>query len=190
MAMQNTREIFGLWHAGSKQLARLHERDQEFSLSLSPDDAVFEAKSVEDLARVLMENTPGYNTSPECPGWGSIDAGQLRAVRARVTVEAEPVQLPPMIRGKTLEFREIPRPTAMRYAGMKLPEGGGFYFWLLAVETVAEMDVVRAAEGRVAMIDKYSFRRIYRVAEAPEEYVGMLEGRPGALVITSEVGVG
>lgn len=185
---QASRTFFGFADARSGALVRLAADGDSYALCADPEAPVFEARTASQLATILFENTPSYNTTAEVPGWGPFARESLRPVRAHVVTCVEPVELPKALKVKTISVREIPRKVAERYAGQWLPsEAKEFMFWLVelpAGETVAS---VASRAGTILPVDKYTARRVYAAVDTPEEYVPLLEGRPGALLVASEL---
>ncbi len=54
---------------------------------------VYGVRRTHDLAAVLFEDIPCYNTSAQRPGWGSLNASNLEPVEIEITVSATPVEV-------------------------------------------------------------------------------------------------
>ncbi len=186
-----TRTFFGFQHQKTGELVRLDSRESDYRLSTDKDEPVFEAPSPEALANILFENTPHYNTSPECPAWGGLDALQLIPVQVSVSLQLEPLTLTAPLRVRTLQLRDIPYKVARSYVGGDFElnaERPGVIFWLVelpaevTLETLQESWIGHTVHGR----DRYSKRQLYAAVPVPEEYVPLTDGKRNcALLIAS-----
>jgi len=182
----SSRSYFGFRDAKSGDLVRMYEDNESYRLSLQDEDPVFRVQDQDDLARTLFENTPGYNSSAECPGWGCMKAGEMIPVRVTETTISQSIELVQPLRVKTVEVRSIPRNTATKYAGVELPDGGDFVFWLVNLPDGESVESVQRWEGTKVHVDKYMSRHLFKAVAVPEEYVSLLNGQAGALFIASE----
>lgn len=190
MIEPTTRTFFGLRHAQTGELLRVHE-DQDTGycrLSTDPQDSVFEAGSMAGLETILFEDTFSMNSSRECPGWGGLAREIMEPVRVSVTCSSEPVQLPLARTAKTVDVRDLHPKVAANYAkGTALPgDERRFTFWLVELPQGETSQTARAWEGEMIRVDKYTGRRLYRSLPVPEDHLPLLEGKTGALFIASE----
>lgn len=188
----DNKEFFGLQECATGELVRIQESGHDnFELSRDTSYPVFQAQSLDQLSDVLREDTPFYNTDPDCPGWGPFSAEQLRPVKLRVTTALEPLQIPLVRRVKSVETRDIAQRVAFNYAGGEfelVTPRKSVVFWLATLAPEQSFDEVKGWEGsHVFGGDRYTRRHVYKVLPVPEEYVPLLKGKPGALLIASEL---
>jgi hypothetical protein len=164
--------------------------DEGYELTLDASSPLFESSSSEMLQAVLLENPPSRLGSVVRPNWGGFKRGQMLPVRVSVTVASQFIELPTPLRLATVHTRDVPRKVAEQYAGKAaladLAPETRFVFWLVALEPEQSLAQVQAAEGELAYSSNASMRRrIFKALAVPEEYVPLLNGRAGALVIAS-----
>ena len=184
-------QYFAFKDAHSGELVRVEDRGDYCNVSLTNDSEwpVFKAESPDALSLVLLENTPAYNSSRRCPGWGPFKRAQLVPVKVTEVVEVDelPDTEPRVV--KTVEVRDIPYRVARSYAKADLPgvdQASATTFWLVELPSGVSLEQAKDWEGELVFGgDKYSQRRVYRVLEAPEEYRDLLKGKPGALFLAS-----
>lgn len=190
--MPNTRTFYGFKDKDSGELVRVECRGDENYLSRSEGYPLFEAQSAEQLADVLFDDTPYYNSSPERPGWGCFKAEQLVPVKVTISVDAEELELPEPAKVRTLELREIPTKLAERYVGGTLAGTAKdrYVFWLVQLPDGETLETARAKWVGTAVYagDRYTKRRLYAVAAVPEEYEPLTTGKGAcALFIASSL---
>jgi hypothetical protein len=189
MEQVKTREFFGIRHAKTGELLRLSHSEgghsTNYNLS-SYDYPVFEAKTAQALSQILFEDTPGYNSTAECPGWGNFEREDLMPVKVVETVAIEALVLPKRVKFRTVELRAIPQRSAVRYAGCELAVSEGYYFWLVEMPEGESLESLATLEGTsVYANDKYTRRTLLKAVEVPEEYIPLLKNRQGALLIAT-----
>lgn len=190
-----TRTFYAFRCKKTGELARLYEQrhdyhDSYFTLTRDIDEPVFEAPSPDALAQVLFEDTPSYNTRREIPGWGDFRADELEAVQVTLTETCEAVTLPRLLNLKTVTVRDIPYIIARKYAGgefEQLKDKPGLVFWLVELEEDDTLESVRSEWTGKAVFggDRYTRRHVYACVPVPEDYVDLLKGKAGALLVAS-----
>lgn len=156
-------------------------------LTTDPDCQVFTVASSEALLPVLAQNTPWFNSDLTRPSWGSYKREDLEPVEIATAVVISPVEVtvPPAFR--SVEVREVPRQVVRMRLGF-VPEGNSYVQIIARLpEGVSRADLPSLVGKHAMFPDMYSTRKIYGVAEVPEEYVDLLEGQDGALLICSEI---
>jgi len=190
MDTSTNREFYAFRNTDTGELVRVREQGHEYRLSSYGSDPVFEAESPEQLAQVLFENTPGYNTSRDCPGWGMYRREQLAPVKVAVRIDVESFELPAQRRVPTIAIRSIPYMVARRYAGGPL-EGvmpdALVTFWLVELPDGMTLEEVKAWEGLSVFPDnnKHICRTLYKAVEVPEEFGPDVVGKRAALFLAS-----
>ncbi len=191
-----TKTFYGLRHARTGELLRLgnleHCYGGGFELSTDERHEPFAVETADELAMALFENTPGYNTSATCPNWGGHAREDLQPVRVTMTTAFEPVALASALTFRTIEVRSIHRLLVRRYAGADVFEGVDeaetFVFWLVELPEGQTLESVAAREGELVFGgDKWTRRKLLRALPVPEDYVDLLNGKPGALLIATGV---
>lgn len=186
------RIFFGLQHVPSGQLLRLERNyhDDECQLTLDPAAPVFEAESMEALAKVLFDNVPGYNSSPDLPSWGPFSEDELQPVSVEVTTSVTALPKPAPLKLSILSTRDAHLKVASNYAGRPLvsstPEKR-FALWLVALKPGQSLEALQAHVGQVVYSnDRWNRRLLYAAVPVPEENRIELKGKPGALLVVSE----
>jgi len=177
------------------ELVRLHRTENDFErtylLSRDPSHPVFEAQNGEQLAKLLLSDTPDYNTSETQPGWGGLEPEDLEAVEVEVETRVSPVELPVLLSLRTQEVRSIHRKLAEQYAKRALelaPGTSTFVFWLAYLPEGHTVETLRAFEGKMLYANNGQVRRhLYAATTVPEEWVPCFGGQPGVLLVASEV---
>lgn len=177
------------------ELVRLQRTENDFErtylLSKDPSHPVFEAQNGEQLAKLLLSDTPDYNTSETQPGWGGLVPEDLEAVEVEVETRITPVTLPTLLSLDTVEVRGIHRKLAEHYAGRALeltPGTTTFVFWLAYLPEGQTPETLQTFVGQNLYASKGSVRRhLYAVVPVPEEFVPCLKGRAGVLLVASEI---
>jgi hypothetical protein len=189
MDATNQREFYAFRHPDTGQLARVREQGHEYRLSSYDTDPVFEVDTPEALALVLFENTPGYNSRRDCPGWGMFSREELVPVKVRIETSVELFALPPERRVATVSTRSIPYVVARRYAGGDLAgvmPDALVAFWLVELPEGVTLEDARQWEGlQVADGEsKYLRRTLYKALAVPDDYPE-LAGKNAALFLAS-----
>lgn len=186
------RTFYGLRDSETGALFRVRSPNayrDGYELTLEGDEPFFEAESVDALQWVLLESVPSYISSAERPSWGPFPRARLQPVQASLSITAQPLAVPPCLRLRSIDTRDIPRKVAEQYAGKvalaELPVDTRFIFWLVALEEGQDLAQLQAAEGDFAYASTSARRRIYKALEVPAEYAPLLENQAGALVIAS-----
>lgn len=166
------------------------ENRSDYRLSNDSNDPIFEVKTPEDLAMVLFENTPSYNSSSQYPNWGPFSRERLVPARVAIRTCIEPVELPQPRRVQTLEVRTMLYMVARRYAGRDIPQvmpDGRLAFWLVELPEGMTLDDAKAWEGHVVYAgdEKYLSRTLYMALPVPPDYQPELAGRNAALFLAS-----
>lgn len=186
-----TREFFGFRDRDTGELVHLEETESGWLLTRDQNAPVFEVRDADQLANVLIENTRYYNTSPELPGWGIFKEAELIAVKARLTLEMQDVELARAVKVATLEMRPIPDKLALMYAGGCIDKKPGvpehFVFWLVELPEGETLESMRERAGtKVYGGDRWTGRLLYAALPVPEEYIPLTQGkRTCALLIAS-----
>lgn len=189
-----TNEFIGLASRATGEICRLRVEDgdtsQNCSLSRDALHPYFEAKTPGQLQRMLLLSTPWYNASCEQPGWGDFQGDELVPVKVRVSVEIEAFDMPPILRVRTFETRDIHPLVAKNYAGAELvTDGDGrIVSWLVYRPdgmTLADMSSW-VGKNVYSVHGASTCRKVYAVCAVPEEIEPLFEGRPGALLLASE----
>lgn len=190
------KKSYGLRIRATGELARIeksHNGDAdccgEYSYSLTDCDysPVFEVDNHSRLNSVLAENTSWYNTDDERPGWGRFKAEDFEPVEIEVQVKMTPIIIKlPLNLDRTVDTRDIPRKTAERYAGHKLPDSRHYVFVLSNLpENVTRQDLEGQVGSNVMFSRYYTQRNLFAVCDLPEEYKDQME-ESGVLLICSE----
>lgn len=193
-ARAEIKEFIGLASRATGEICRLRVEDWGMSqnCSLSRDALLpyFEAKTPRELQRVLLQATPWYNSSTEQPGWGDFQGDDLVPVKVRVSVEVEGFDMPPILRVRTFETRDIHPYVAKNYAGAELATDGDgrIVSWLVYCPDGVTLADMRSWVGKNVYAEQGSStcRKVYAVCSLPEEIEPLFEGRPGALLLASE----
>lgn len=156
-------------------------------LSSDPDCSPFLVDDPDDLANVLVRNTPYYSTSQTLPAWGDFTPDELEAVKVVTTVEITSFDLKLPVVIKPIEKRRVPPVLVKRRLGY-LPEAEvGWQVIALLPEGMSR----QAAEGltgqRVALIDAiYQKYAVLGFGDVPEEYSLEVKTTEGVLLILAE----
>lgn len=187
---KETRSYYAFRDTKTGQLARLYGSDYQYRLVRDEQWPIFEVETSEALALVLFENTPGYNTSPQVPGWGEFRGEELEPVKVTATVEMDAIALPPILSFKTISVRDIPYVLARKYAGGDFdprPDLPGLVFWLVELPDGETVETLRDTWTHKVVFggDRYTRRHVYACVPVPEDYGDLLKGKAGALLIAS-----
>lgn len=185
----SNREFYAFRNPDNGQLVRVREQGHEYRLSSYDSDPVFEVATPEELALVLFENTPGYNSRRDCPGWGMFSREQLVPVKVVTRTAVEPFELSDR-RVSTLSTRSIPYVVARRYAGGDLAgvmPDALVAFWLVELPKGMTLADALRWEGQLVAADddKYLRRTLYKALAVPEDYQSELAGKNAALFLAS-----
>lgn len=187
------REFYALRINKTGELARIvtYNEGRSYELCSDSDEPVFEAQSLDQLGLVLFENTPGYNSSSECPGWGGFKAAELQPVKVSVVTEMEELELPVVRQVKTVEVRSTTHRIARSYAGCEMAgmdPDKRMVFWLVELPAGMTLADAQAWEGEVIYAgDKFTRRTLYKAIAVPPEYEPLVVGKSAALFFASEL---
>lgn len=190
--MNNTRTFFSFKDKATGELVRLECIGRDIRLTSYEGYPVFEAKSAEQLANILEEDTPQYNVSSEIPGWGCFEEAQLVPVKVTITTQTDDVVLPELPKFKTIEVRSIPGKLASRYAGVDIepaPGRPGFAFWLVRLPEGETLESAQRLVGQLASAGgRWTKRHVYAMVAVPEEYEPLTKGASNsALCIATDI---
>lgn len=185
------REFYAFRDAESGKLVRARgENRSDFRLSNYDGDPVYEVASEDALTMALFENTPGYNSSFEYPGWGPFSRDQLIPVKVVVHTTIEQLELAQPRRVTTLETRSIPYIAARRYAGGDIAgvmPDARVAFWLVELPAGMTLEEAQSWAGQTIFAgnDKYLSRTLYKAVAVPEDYQTEVAGKNAALFLAS-----
>lgn len=184
------KDFFGLQHGPSGQLLRIVESHEgAYELTLDPNCPLFEVDSVEALSRVLFDDIPHYNSSPEVPSWGPFTEAELTPVAIRIETTVTPCLVPDVVKLHVVSARDTHLKVASIYAGRTLvpvTPDKRFVLWLVTLQDGQTLESVKAFEGQVVHgRDRWSKRHLYWAGPVPEELQLDLKGKPGLLAVVS-----
>ena len=195
-ASPDVRVFFGLKHAGTGELLRLRriesdpdsDYDDVYELCTDREREPFALERAEDFELALLADPGSFGSSEKCPRWGRYSRADLVPVKVTVRTELEPVAFVAPLRFNTVQIRDIPAKVAAGYAGAQAlgapQRGARFVFWLVVIPPGETLESIARREGDcVYGHDRWSRRRLHRALPVPDDYVDLMRGQAGALLI-------
>lgn len=202
--MQEDKEVrvsYGLREAsGERRLLNIESQsnrgsdccgENRYSLTFDEGYPRYRVKNPRTAARVLVEDTPWFNTDDRRPGWGGVKVSDLEVVKIVETLAIERVDIERPFRiPETINTYDKTKKLAERYIDRELPELDSRYAMRLMVYPEGEtFDSIREkCVDKTVVVGKTSGVEAFcwGVFETPEEYVELFKGKPGFCMITSD----
>lgn len=124
----------------------------------------FLVDTVDDLEKVLLNNTPWYNTSSTQPGWGTFKATDLTP--CKVIITKTPIKIALRFILKSLLIRRWPH----TFVRKVYPECSELeeYSWILCYQD--KKDIMENIGKAVYINDEYMIHTLHSVIDVPDEY--------------------
>lgn len=152
---------------------------------------VFKAESEQDIIRVLVGNTPSFNTSPDRPSWGQFNGpDDLEVVEVEVQTHIRPcAQLEVPLVVKAFHTFDLDEKWAASLSGGPVPGFDKRQHYVcghvVALDKMVGFDTLQENVGKDVYIgDIYVSRHLAQVLPVPDELKDVTRGREAALVLT------